>query len=275
MKPTRRTAMRAGAGAAAAMIAPWSLALDFDHAHAAWTSLLRKHVVLLRGGAASRVHYSGFASDRAALKRYLDELSTVTESAFSGFGKPQQQAFLLNAYNAFTVELVLTKYRGLKTIKDLGNLLSSPWTPKWIPLLGTSVSLDDIEHEMLRARGRYDDPRVHFALNCASIGCPMLREEAYVAERLDAQLEQQTRRFLSDRARNRFNEQRDRIELSKVFDWYGADSRLGHHGIGSLTDLAARYAELPADSPAHRERIRGGKVGIVFIDYDWALNDTL
>ncbi len=125
----------------------------FDHAHAAWTALLRKHVVLLRGGQASQVRYAGFAADRAALGAYLQTLSGVGAAAFGGFSKARQQAFLVNAYNAFTVELILTKYPDLKSIRDLGSLLSNPWKPKWIPLLGGKVSLDDIEHAMLRKRG--------------------------------------------------------------------------------------------------------------------------
>ncbi len=103
---------------------------------------------------------------------------------------------------------------------------------------------------MLRERGVYDDPRVHFAVNCASIGCPVLREEAFVAARLEAQLDEQTLRFMSDRTRNRWNAQRGRLELSKIFDWYGEDFRLGHRGIASLPAFAARYADRLADAPA-------------------------
>ncbi len=245
-----------------------------DHAHAAWTALLRKHVRLVRGGQATQVAYAGFAADRGALRAYLDSLSAVTPAAFAGWSKSERQAFLINAYNAFTVELILTKYPDLKSIKDLGSLLSSPWKPTWIPLLGGKVSLDDIEHAMLRKRGDYDDPRVHFAVNCASIGCPALREEAFVAARLDAQMHEQTLRFMSDRTRNRFNAQRGRLELSKIFDWYGEDFRLGHRDITSLPAFAASYADQLADAPADRDRIRNGRVDIAFTDYGWALNDV-
>ena len=250
-------------------------AQSFDHGHAAWTALLRRHVVVLRGGQASQVRYAGFAADRAALKGYHDALSAVGEAAFNGWSKPQQQAFLINAYNAYTVELILTKYPALNSIKDLGGLLSTPWKPKWIALLGGKVSLDDIEHEMLRRRGRYDDFRVHFAVNCASIGCPPLREEAFVPERLDAQLDEQALRFMSDRSRNRYNPQRGRLEVSKIFDWYAEDWRLGHRGIASLPQFLARYADVLADAPADRERIRAQQVAdIAFLDYDWKLNDA-
>jgi hypothetical protein len=107
-------------------------------------------------------------------------------------------------------------------------------------------------------------------VNCASIGCPMLREEAFVGERLNMQLAQQTQRFLSDRTRNRWNTQRGRLELSELFDWYGEDFRLGHRGIKSLAGFAAEHADLLADAPADRQRIRAENAGITFIDYDWA-----
>jgi hypothetical protein len=263
-----------GAALAAASGAAHAQSGGFDHAHTAWTVLLRRHVRLLRAGQATQVAYAGFVADRAALGAYLGTLSALAPAAFAAWGKPERQAFLINAYNAFTVELILTKYPDLKSIKDLGHLLSSPWKRKWIPLLGGTVSLDDIEHAMLRKRGDYDDPRVHVAVNCASIGCPALREEAFVAARLDAQMDEQAQRFMSDRTRNRFNAQRGRLELSKIFDWYGEDFRLGHRGIDSLPAFAARYAHQLADAPADRERIRSGRVDIAFTDYDWALNDV-
>ena len=271
---SRRHWLAATLGLAAVAAAPHAAAQAFDATHAAWTALLRKHVRVLRGGQATAVSYAGFAADRAALKAYLDSLSVLPPAVFAAWPKAERQAFLTNAYNAFTVELILTRYPDLKSIKDLGSLLSNPWKPKWISLLGTKVSLDDIEHAMLRKRGDYDDPRVHFAVNCASIGCPALREEAFVAARLDAQMDEQALRFMSDRTRNRWNAQRQRLELSKIFDWYGEDFRLGQRGITSLPAFAARYADQLADVPADRERIRAGKADIAFADYDWSLNDS-
>lgn len=273
--PARRAWLAAAlASVVATTVSPPAGAQAFDHGHAAWTALLRRHVRLVRGGQASLVQYAGLGAERGTLKAYLDSLSSVTPAAFAGWTRAERQALLVNAYNAFTVELVLTRYPDLRSIKDLGTLIRSPWQPKWIALLGSRVSLDDIEHAMLRRRGDYDDPRVHFAVNCASLGCPALREEAFVAARLDAQLDEQSLRFMSDRARNRFNAQRQRMELSKVFDWYGEDFRLGHRGIGSLPSFAARYADQLADLPADRERIRSGQVEIAFTDYDWSLNDA-
>ena len=270
VRQRRRLLLALAAGAAW----PAARAQAFDHGHSAWTALLKKHVVVLRGGQASQVRYAGFAADRAALQAYLDTLSALGEAGFAGFTRPQQMAFLINAYNAFTVELILTRYPKLASIKDLGSLFQSPWKPKWVPLLGTKVSLDDIEHEMLRARGRFDDPRVHFAVNCASIGCPALREEAFVPGRLDAQLDEQTLRFMSDRTRNRYDPASGRLQVSKIFDWFGEDFRLGHRGISSLPAFLARHADVLADAPADRERVRAQRVEIDFLDYNWKLNDA-
>lgn len=263
---------------AAALSSPFTALAQsaaFDHTHADWTALLKKHVVLQRGGQASQANYAGFAADRSALQAYLAQLSSVTRAAFGGFTKAQQQAFLTNVYNAFTVELILGQHPDLKSIRDLGSIFTSPWQRKWFDLLGTRVSLDEVEHGMLRERGTYDEPRVHFAVNCASIGCPLLREEAFVADRLPAQLAEQTQRFMSDRTRNRWNSQRSRMEISKIFDWYGEDFELGHQGIASLKAFLGSFADSLADAPADRERIRSGQFSITFLDYDWALNDVV
>ena len=264
---------RAWLAAAGALALP-ATAQVFDHGHAAWTALLRKHVVLIDGGKASQLRYAGMAQDRTVLKAYLGTLASVSAAAFDAFSKPQQMAFLINAYNAHTVELILTRYPKLVSIKDLGNLIQSPWKKQIAPLLGRTLSLDGIEHDLLRLRGRYDDPRIHFAVNCASIGCPPLREEAFVAERLDAQLDEQALRFMSDRSRNRWNAATAKLEVSQIFEWYGADFSLGHRGIGSPATFYARYADQLADAAADRERIRKQSASVAYLDYDWKLNDA-
>ena len=254
---------------------------QFDHSHAAWTALLKKNVVLIDGGKASQVRYAGFAKERAQLKAYLATLSKVTEGEFDGWSKPQQMAFLINGYNAFTVEKILTRYPDLKSIWDFGKIFGNPFRDKFFTLLGKEGTLDRIEHETLRKKGVYDEPRVHFAVNCASIGCPMLREEAFVAERLDAQLEEQARRFLSDRSRNRFNAQKGAIEVSEIFKWFREDWTSGYRGfegrtpaIGSREQYFGRYAKLLADTPGEQRLIEDGKASISHLDYDWSLNDV-
>jgi hypothetical protein len=242
----------------------------FDHSHAQWDALTKKHVIWLPGGHASQVDYGGFKADRKELKSYLDGLSAVTQSEYDGWKKPEKLAFLINAYNAYTVELILTEYPKVKSIKDLGSLLTSPWKKRFFSLLGKPRSLDEIEHGLIRAPGAFEEPRIHMAANCASIGCPALRSEAFVAGKLDAQLEDSVVRFLSDRSRNRFKPQSGRLEVSKIFDWYGKDFAAKS---GSVEAWLAQYADKLADEPGNQQTIRGRKAKLEFLDYDWALNE--
>ena len=234
-----------------------------DHSYAQWDALLKKHVVVLDGGKASRLRYAAMAQDRAALKRVLEALSGATQAEFSAWSEAQQVAFLVNAYNAFMVEKVLTRYPGLASVWDFGKLFGNPFKDEFFMLLGRKASLDWIEHEALRKR--YREPRIHYAVNCASVGCPMLREEAYVAARLDAQLEEQAARFLSDRTRNRLSG--GSLEVSRIFDWYGED-------FEPRRTYFARHAARLADDEPGRALIMAGKAPLRFLEYDWALNDA-
>lgn len=247
---------------------------QFDHSHAPWSALLKKHLVSGDGNKASLVRYAGFAADRELLNSYLGTLSTVSEAQYKTWGSAQQMAFLINAYNAFTVQKVLSRYPDLKSIRDFGSFFGNPWEDKFFRLLGTQSSLDGLEHGRLRAKGVFDEPRVHFALNCASIGCPMLREEAYVAPRLETQLEEQARRFLSDRSRNRLDTVTNKLLVSKIFDWYKEDWTSGFKGITSREQYFARYAGLLTDDPLQQQRISAQQAGLTFAEYDWSLNDA-
>ena len=252
------------------LLSPGLSSAAFDHSHAQWDALTKKHVVWLASGHASQVDYSGFKTDRKELQSYLDGLSAVTQSEYDGWKKPEKLAFLINAYNAYTVELILTKYPQVKSIKELGSLVTSPWKKRFFPLLGKPRSLDDVEHGMIRAPGIFDEPRIHMAANCASIGCPALRSEAYVAGKLDAQLEDSVVRFLSDESRNRFNPQSGKLEVSKIFDWYGKDFAARS---GSVEAWLAQYADKLAGEPKYQQMIRDRKAKLDFLDYDWALNE--
>jgi hypothetical protein len=248
------------------------LGCAFDHDHRAWTSLLERHVAWLPGEHESRVSYAGFAKQRGSLQAYLATLNSVTEGEFTSWPREQRLAFLLNAYNAYTVELILTRYPDLQSIRDLGSVLRSPWKKRFFNLLGKPRSLDDIEHGMIRAPGVFDDPRIHMAANCASIGCPALRHEAYTANRLDQQLENQVERFLSDPTRNRYNPQTQALEISKIFDWYADDFSRGHRGTRSVKAFLALYAkQLTSDADGER-RVRQMQAPLRFLDYDWKLN---
>jgi hypothetical protein len=252
----------------------------FDHSHAAFTALLKKHVVAIDGGKATQVHYAALQRDRAELKTYLTQLSGVSESQFNTWPRAERMAFLINAYNAFTLELMVANYP-VKSIKDIGGTFDNRWKRKFIRLLGNDVSLDWIEHDTLRKPGAYDDVRVHYAVNCASIGCPALRAEAFVAARLDAQLEEQAVRFLSDRSRNRWRN--DRLEVSMIYRWFRDDWErvtTGFDGKSPATKSReayfARYAHLLADNVAEQQKIATANpsaVNITHLDYDWSIND--
>jgi len=246
----------------------------FDATYAQWDDLLHRHVKILPGGNASRVDYAALARERATLEAVLADFQSVTRAQFEGWSKLEQEGFLINAYNAFTLEKILTRYPNLRSIRDFGTFIGNPWKDRFFRLLGEERSLDDIEQGMLRKEGVYEEPRIHFALVCASTGCPMLRNEAFVPARLDEQLEDGMRRFLSDRGRNRYDPARGRLEVSRIFDWYGKDFERGWHGFTSVKATLARYAGQLADRPEDQARVAGQKADVSFLEYDWALNDA-
>ena len=238
--------------------------------HQPWQALLTQHVSPINDGHSSQVNYAGMKTDHAKLTAYLTALGKVDKQTFEQWPAPQQLSFLINAYNAWTVELILTAYPDIKSIKDLGSFFSSPWSKKFIVLLGETRSLDNIEHELIRGDNKYGDPRIHFAVNCASIGCPALREEAYSAEKLEQQLNEQTIRFLTDKSRNRITE--DTMELSAIFKWYGDDFKQGFRGSNSLSAFVLLYSEALELTPAQQALLSSEDIDIDFLNYDWALN---
>lgn len=249
-----------------AMSMLWAVgAAAFDHAYTDYAAVLGRHVHWTADGHASGVAYAALKRDPAPLQAVLDSLSAVTPAQFEAFDRAQQMAFLINAYNAFTLQRVLGRYPELKSIRDLGSLLRSPWKQPFFELLGQTRHLDWIEHERLRPD--YSDPRVHFAVNCASIGCPALRPEPYRGDRLEAQLDDQQRRFLTDRTRNRFNAADGRLRVSQIFKWFAEDF------AGDPRAWLAERTELLADTAADRARIAAGDYRLDYLSYDWTLND--
>ncbi|MEJ2453579.1 MAG: DUF547 domain-containing protein [Candidatus Thiodiazotropha sp.] len=252
----------------------FGVANAFDHTHAAWDALLKRNVVLVSSGSASRLNYAGMRAKRERLEAYLKQLSSVELDDYAVWDRAQQLAFLINAYNAFTIELILTEYPDITSIKDLGGLFRSAWKRRFFTLLGARHHLDDLEHGLIREPGVFEEPRIHFAVNCASIGCPMLRNEAYVADRLEQQLEDAAERFLSDRERNRFDEANGILWVSKIFDWYEEDFTDAEGATHGLKQFLANHAHQLADSSKARQRIRQGDFEIDYPEYNWRLNDT-
>jgi len=231
-------------------------AAAFDHAHAAWTAVLKPHV---RDGL---VDYAALKAQPRELNAYLDSLAAVPKADFERWKKPEQVAFLLNLYNASTLKLV-ADHHPVTSIKKIGGLLQSPWSLKVVRVWGDRLSLDEIEHEWLRSP-RYAEPRIHFGLVCSAKSCPPLRPEAYAADRLDTQLEEQGRQFLRDATKNRFDAGTRTLWLSQIFEWFEADFTAGGK---SVAEFVRPYLPEPAAAA-----LAGGKVKVRYLDYDWSLN---
>lgn len=211
--------------------------------HSLWNELLNKHV-----DTHGNVDYKGFLNDRDELKKYLDHLSQNPPG--KNESKNEQLAYYINAYNAFTVELILKNYP-VKSIKDIRN----PWGQNFIKLGNETLSLNDIEHTILR---KMNEPRIHFAINCASVSCPKLYNKAFTANNLDAQLDKVTREFINS-PENNISE--NELELSKIFKWYKKDYLF--NGIRSLAHFVSQYTDVTINPNA---RVR-------FLDYNWDLNE--
>ena len=235
---------------------------EFDHSHQAWTMVLQKHVTLK--GNASTVNYRQLKNDTQDFTEYLKSIEAVSKADFDKFSENAKLTFLINAYNAFTVKLILDNYP-LKSIKDLGGLFSSPWKIKFFKLFGAETHLDNIEHDMIRKW--FNEPRIHFAVVCASVGCPALRNEAFTEKDLDKQLESAALNFLQDKNRNRFLSGEKKLELSSIFKWYGGDFVKKHGSLESF--IATRITA----NPEHQSQIRNKQTSISYLDYDWSLNE--
>lgn len=257
------------ASAAGLPVRAWAIDSPTALLDAGLSAFLARHVAWNAAGTATSVDYASVRRNRGELQRLLNAFSRITLSEFEPWPLTARQAFLINAYNVWTLALIADAPADTGSIKDLGGFLQSPWKKAFIPFLGETRSLDDIEHGLLRGAPDFDEPRIHFAVNCASIGCPALRPEAYTADRWDAQLDDQARRFLRDRTRNRVLE-RDpfRVGISSIFDWYDSDFA----SAGGVHGFLARYPDALGLTPAETAALRRDDARIEFLDYDWRLN---
>lgn len=239
-------------------------ALAFDHSHRDLTTLLGK-IVTYTGSGESQVDYKKLKKEPILLNKYIKEMGLVSQKQFDAFTEAQQQAFLINAYNVFTLKIVNDNYP-VKSIKKIGGVFGNTWKIKFIRLLGKELSLDAIEHEMLRKN--YTEPRVHFAVNCASVGCPRLRNEAYLAEKLDSQLEEQANVFLQDTTRNKIDTTKKTLQISKIFDWFEEDFLKGP--TKSIQGFIAPYI---TDDTVVQTALKNGEYKIDHLSYNWDLNE--
>jgi hypothetical protein len=235
-------------------------ARTFDHR--AFDGLLRAHV------AAGMVDYDAFAAS-PEFPRYLARLAAFDPATL---GRSEQLAFWINAYNAYTIQLI-NKHEERESIRNINKTFGvkayGPWKEKLARVGGTAYGLDDIEQGIIRKR--YDEPRIHFALVCAAVGCPPLRSEAYTGARLDAQLDDQARTFLlKSPAKNRVDVASRTVYLSPIFvefrdyikDFGGSNASVGRY--------VARY--FPAG--AQRDLLMSGDFKVEVTNYDWKLNSV-
>jgi len=221
--------------------------------HQQWTDLLSKYV---HDGV---VDYQGFKDNQVELESYLDFLARTDPEQLS---ESDQLAFYINAYNAYTVKLILDHFKNGKppeSIRRIGGLFSNPWKISFAVLAGKTYSLDNIEHDIIRIR--FNEARIHFAVNCASKSCPILISEAYEGAILEQQLERVTKTFLTDHKHNYL--EGDTLYVSSIFKWYKEDYNndpltfFTAHSNGSFLDSLENIID---------------DINIKYLDYDWSLN---
>ncbi|MDX1279137.1 DUF547 domain-containing protein [Oceanihabitans sediminis] len=210
--------------------------------HAIFNSLLQKHV-----SKQGNVDYQGFKTDIKKLHTYIELLSANHPK--ETWSKNEKLAYWINAYNALTIDLILRNYP-IKSIKDIKN----PWEQRLWKLGDKLYNLDEIEHQILR---KMNEPRIHFAIVCASYSCPKLQNEAFTSSKLEEQLSKATKEFLADKSRNIIT--KDEIKLSKIFQWFSKDFKQNE----SLIDFLILYTEVKISPKAKKS----------YLDYNWDLNE--
>lgn len=224
---------------------------EYAITHEAWNKLLAVNV-----SEDGQVNYKGFNQSRDSLQHYLELLSNNPPNTIK-WSKEEQLAYWINAYNAFTVELILQHYP-VNSIKDIGGdipMVNSPWDIKFFKIGGVDFDLNTIEHEILRKQ--FNEPRIHFAINCASVSCPILLNKAYTAIDVESQLKQQAIYFVNNPKKNQFKE--NEVEISGIFNWFEKDFTKN----GTLIDFINQYSKRPIRSDTN----------VKFGVYNWNLNE--
>jgi len=218
--------------------------------HSIYATLLKKYVHQ------GNVDYRGFKMEELKLDQYLKVLENVDSESLS---RNEQFAFYINAYNTWTIKLILSGYPGIKSIKELGNILKTPWKKKICRIDGDVITLDDIEHHILRPR--FKDPRVHFAINCAALDCPPLASEPYAGNTLDRQLNNAVTAFINNRRRNYF--EGNILYVSRIFKWFKEDFN---------EDVVGFFIKYADEDLKKRLEIKKQAIKITYLRYDWSLN---
>ena len=254
---------------------------SFDHSYSTYNSLLNEYVEN------ASVNYSGFIDSRAEFETFLRTIGSVNENDYESWTQEQKLAFWINAYNAFTIKAIIDHYP-IKRSFSLVGIFYAPsnsilqikgvWTKLQFRALDRMVTLDEIEHQILRKE--FNEPRIHIAINCASISCPDLSNEAYVAERLEQQLAQASINFVNNPSKGiQIDEQKGKVKLSKIFKWFGEDFIQNYGGTklfnnyslkeNAVLNFTAEYLE----AQQTKEYLMNNKLKIGYLGYDWHLNE--
>jgi hypothetical protein len=228
------------------------------------------------------VDYKGLKASSKALDAFLAALGALDPKTFAAWAEKEKIAFWINAYNACTLKAIIANYpirssavASLRFPKNSIRQISGVWTALQFRVLGEEVTLDAIEHQRLRAQ--FNEPRIHVALVCAAMGCPPLRNEPFVADRLDAQLDDQTKRFLAAPAKFRIDREKGVVHLSSIFKWFADDfvrtygvERPARHGesVRAVLNFIARSL-----AKENAEYLVSGDYSVSYLDYDWSLNE--
>ena len=259
--------------------APPPSTVPFDHEHRLLDQVLQKHV---ENGL---VNYRALQADPETLDRYLQSLAGVDPKAYENWTRPRKLAFWINAYNAYTLRVILDHYPVTRSIfadplrrhpADSIRQIPGVWGWRKWPVMGGKFTLDQMEHSILRQELK--EPRIHFVIVCASIGCPLLESRAFDAEHLEARLDQAAVNYLYHGRRVQIDRAGNAVRLPQIMNWFAEDfvpdpqtagffERYPREAIGPLA-WVYRYA-----NAADREFMRQGKFELVYLEYDWALND--
>ena len=229
------------------------------------------------------VNYKAFKSNRQPLERYVQSLAALDPKGYAQWSNEKKIAFWINAYNGLTLQTIINHYpikkggviSGLRFPKNSIRQIPGVWDKIKHTVLGKPMTLNDIEHVTLRKQ--FNEPRIHMALVCAAQGCPPLRNELYVGERLDAQLSDQSRKFLANSEKFRIDREKNAVYLSSIFKWFGADFKEKFktdqykqepEDVRPVLEFVSRYV-----GPQDAEYLKTKKYRIEFLDYDWSLNE--
>ena len=248
----------------------------FDHSYQTLREVLRGHLV------GTRVDYGSLQRDRVALDAAVQAFGQVTEDELPRWTREQQIAFWINAYNAFTLQAIVDHYPIRRSLFSLFTFaprnsirqIRGVWTDLRWRAAGADMTLNEIEHDTLRAE--YYEPRIHFAVHCASVSCPPIRPEPFVADRLDRQLILAARDYLATDLGIQVDG--TTLRVSSILDWYGEDFVDGYAHLvdanrserdRAILGVIAQYGPTAASALAQT-----GTANISFLSYDWSLNDT-